>query len=70
MPPLGIERLESVAQHRPPQDHPVGKLLGRDGAGGSGTAKIFSCLGISSEIRMAFHSEPVEGSSHIDILSV
>ena len=34
MPPFAVEGLETVAQHRLPQDHTVAELLGGDGAAG------------------------------------
>ena len=71
MPPLAVEGLESVAEHRLAQDHAVGELLSRD-ASACGTlaviTRIFARFGIAAEVGMALRTEPVEGAAHIEFL--
>ena len=73
VPPLAVEGLESVAEHRLTQDHTVGELLWGD-ATACGTlavvARIFTRLGIAAEVWMAFWSEPVEGAAISSSFSV
>ena len=68
VPPLGVERLESVTQHSLSQYHTVLELPFRDAAP-CGTlmvvAVIFACLGIAAEVGMTLRTEPVECASHI-----
>ena len=71
MPPLGVQRLESVRQHGPAKDHPVGELLFGDAAPSRALAVvsgIFAGLGVAAEIRMALRAEPVEGPAHVELL--
>ena len=73
VPPLGIERLEAVTEHRLTQNHAVLELLGGDAAFGAGwrfavVAGIFAGLGIAAEVGVALGPEPVEGAAHVELL--
>ena len=69
MPPLAVEGLESVAEHRLAQDHAVGELLSCDAAACGTLAvitRIFARFGIAAEVGMALRTEPVEGAAHVE----
>ena len=71
MPPLAVEGLESVTEHRLAQDHAVGELLWGDAAACGAlavVARIFARLRVAAEVRMALRPEPVEGAAHIEFL--
>ena len=72
MPPFAVEGLEAVTEHGFAQDHPVGELLGCDAPCRRTlmvVTIIFAGVRIATEIRMAFRTEPVEGSAHVDVLA-
>jgi hypothetical protein len=73
VPPLGIEGLEAMTEHRLTQDHAVLELLGGDAAFRiDRTFAIVACvltrLRIAAEVGMTLGTEPVEGSPHVKFL--
>ena len=71
VPPLAVEGLEAVTEHRVTENHAVGKLLSGDGATSRALMVITSILahlGVSAEVGMALRTEPVEGAAHVNFL--
>ena len=70
VPPLGIDGLETVAQHGLTQNHTVLELLGGDATFRIGwtlavVAGVLTGLRIAAEVGMTLGAEPVEGTAHI-----
>ena len=71
VPPLTVERLETVVEHGPAQDHAVLELLFGDAAAYRAltvVARVLARLGIAAEVRMTLRTKPVEGAAHVELL--
>ena len=66
MPPLIVQRFETVAHHRRSQNHTVIELLRGESAVGT---RELQRLGVAAIIGMALGAEPVKGAAHVDLLA-
>ena len=62
VPPFGIYRLETVAQHHLAQQHTVLELLLANAV----VRHVFKGVGVTAEVWVTLYTEPIERRTHLD----